>query len=203
MRSATNESRDRRLFERTAAARLQIDIQTQGKADNMNRQILVNTLSEIRFLRGVTARHLEELANIARIEEYQEGEVLFHEGQQVESVYLLVNGEVALEISASGIRPQHVLSVGAGESLGWSALLGRRRRTATAKATESTTVIRMDGQQLTDLCQQNPRLGYEIMRQTAAALADRLNAMRLRFLGVYRLQPAGFTCGTEEEIGVD
>lgn len=169
----------------------------------MNQQVLIHTLSEIRFLRGVTARHLEELARLIRIEEYQEGEVLFNEGQQVESVYLLIQGEVALEISASGIRPQHVLSVGAGESLGWSALLGRRRRTATAKATEPTTVIRIEGEQLTALCQQNPRLGYEIMRQTAAALADRLNAMRLRFLGVYRLQPAGFTCGMDEEIGVD
>jgi CRP-like cAMP-binding protein len=169
----------------------------------MNQEILVHTLSEIRFLRGVTARHLEELAGIARIEEYEEGDVLFTEGQQVESVYLLISGEVALEISASGIRPQHVLTVGRGESLGWSALLGRRRRTATAKATEPTTLIRIDGQQLTDLCQHNPRLGYEIMRQTAAALADRLNAMRLRFLGVYRLQPAGFTCTGDEEFGGD
>jgi CRP/FNR family transcriptional regulator, cyclic AMP receptor protein len=168
----------------------------------MNQQILLDTISGIRFLRGVTPRHIEELAKISHIEEYQEGDVLFAEGQPVESVYLLMTGEVALEISASGIRPQHVLTVGAGESLGWSALLGRRRRTATAKVTEATTLVRMDGQQLIDLCQQNPRLGYEIMRQTAAALADRLNAMRLRFLGVYRLQPAGFTCGAEE-IGVD
>jgi CRP-like cAMP-binding protein len=169
----------------------------------MNREILVNTLSDTRFLRGVAGRHLEELANIARVEEYQEGKVLFTEGQQVEGVYLLISGEVALEISASGIRPQHVLTIRRGESLGWSALLGRRRRTATARASEPTTVIRIDGQQLIDLCQHNPRLGYEIMRQTAAALADRLNAMRLRFLGVYRLQPAGFTCTGDEEFGGD
>jgi|SRR3989304_2000947 len=168
----------------------------------MNSQILVETLSAIRFLRGVTQQHLEDLARIARIEECEEGEVLFSEGQPVDSVYLMVYGEVALEISASGIRPQHVLTVGAGESLGWSALLGRRRRTATAKVTERACLVRIDGKELLELCQANPRLGFEIMRQTAAALADRLNAMRLRFLGVYRLQPAGFTCGSEE-YGVD
>jgi CRP-like cAMP-binding protein len=162
----------------------------------------VETLSDLRFLRGVTGKHLEELAGIARMEEYEEGDVLFSEGEAVENVYLLVRGEVALEISASGIRPQHVLTVGIGESLGWSALLGRRRRTATAKVTEPTIVLSLRGEDMLALCQSNPRLGFEIMRQTAAALADRLNAMRLRFLGVYRLQPAGFTCG-EEEIGVD
>jgi CRP-like cAMP-binding protein len=168
----------------------------------MNRQILVETLSAIRFLRGVSPQHLEDLARIARIEEFEEGEELFSEGQSVDGVYLVVHGNVALEISASGINPQHVLTVVAGESLGWSALLGRRRRTATAKATEPTRVIRINGQELLELCQENPRLGFEIMRQTAAALADRLNAMRLQFLGVYRLQPAGFTCSSEE-IGVD
>ena len=168
----------------------------------MNRQVFLETLSAIRFLRGVSHQHLEDLARIARIEECEEGEELFSEGQRVDSVYLLVHGEVALEISASGISPQHVLTVVAGESLGWSALLGRRRRMATAKVTEPTRVIRIDGNELLALCQENPRLGFEIMRQTAAALADRLNAMRLQFLGVYRLQPAGFTCGSEE-IGVD
>lgn len=168
----------------------------------MNTQILVETLGDTRFLRGVAPQHLEELAHIARIEECKEGEVLFSEGQPVEGVYLVVHGEVALEVSDSGIRPQHVITVGAGESLGWSALLGRQRRTATAKVTEPTCVIHIDGKKLRDLCQANPRLGFEVMRQTAAALANRLNAMRLRFLGVYRLQPAGFTCGAEE-IGVD
>jgi CRP/FNR family cyclic AMP-dependent transcriptional regulator len=168
----------------------------------MNRQILIETIGELRFLRGVTEKHLDELAGIAILEEYEEGDVLFAEGEAVDCVYLVVNGEVALEISASGIRPQHVLTVGSGESIGWSALLGRRRRTATAKVTERTTVLRMRGEELIGLCNNNPRLGYEIMRQTGIALADRLNAMRLRFLGVYRLQPAGFTCG-EEELGVD
>lgn len=168
----------------------------------MNRQILAKTLSAIRFLRGVSPQHLEGLAGIACIEEYGEGEVLFSEGDHVESVYLLVLGEVGLDICASGIRPQHVLTVVAGETLGWSALIGRRLRTATAKATEPTRVVRFSGQELLELCQKNPRLGFEIMRQTAAALADRLNAMRLQFLGVYRLQPAGFTCNLEE-FGVD
>jgi CRP/FNR family transcriptional regulator, cyclic AMP receptor protein len=168
----------------------------------MSNQILVETLSAIRFLRGVSRLHLEELAKIAQIEECEEGEMLFAEGDAVKNVYLLIHGEVALDISASGIRPQHVLTIGAGDSLGWSALLGRRRRMATAKVTEATRVVRIDGNELLELCQVNPRLGFEIMRQTAAGLADRLNAMCLQFLGVYRLQPAGFTCGAEE-IGVD
>ena len=168
----------------------------------MSRQVLMETLGSIRFFDGVAKKHLEDLVDIARVEEYEEGEILFEEGQPVDAVYLVVDGEVALEVSASGINPQHVLTVGTGESLGWSALMERRRRTATARATAPTTLVRINGEQLIELCERNPSFGFEIMRKTAAALARRLNAMRQRFLEVYRLQPASFTCGSEE-IGVD
>jgi len=45
----------------------------------MNRQILIETIGELRFLRGVTEKHLDELAGIAILEEYEEGDVLFAE----------------------------------------------------------------------------------------------------------------------------
>jgi CRP-like cAMP-binding protein len=163
---------------------------------------MVKTLANIRFLNGVAPKHLEDLVDIARVEEYEDGEVLFEEGQQVDDVFLIIQGEVALEVSASGLHPQHILTVGSGENLGWSTLLERRHRTATARVTAPTNVIRLDGRQLLALCESNPRLGFEIMRRTAACLATRLHAMRQRFLEVYRLQPASFTCGAEE-IGID
>lgn len=168
----------------------------------MSRQALVETLASLRFLDGVAPKHLEDLVDIARVEEFEEGEVLFEEGQPVDGVFLIVKGEIALEISASGLDPQQVLTVRNGESLGWTALLERRRRTATARVTAPTSVIRFDGQQLLELCDRNPSFGFEIMRRTAAGLATRLHAMRLRFLEVYRLQPESFTCGAEE-YGVD
>jgi hypothetical protein len=40
------------------------------------------------------------------------------------------------------------------------------------------------------------------MRATAVALADRLHAMRMRYLEVYRLQPNTFICEIAE-VGVD
>jgi len=168
----------------------------------MSRQVLMETLASIRFFSGVAQKHLEDLADIARVEEYEEGEVLFEEGQPVDDVFLIVQGEIALEVSALGISPQLLLTVGSGESLGWSTLLERRRRTATARVTSPTSVIRLDGRRLLELCESDPRFGFEIMRKTAAGLATRLHAMRQRFLEVYRLQPACFTCGAEE-YGID
>ncbi len=168
----------------------------------MSQHVLMDTLGNIRFLSGVAPTHLKALADVARVEEFEEGDVLFEEGQPVENVYLIVRGEIAVEVSASGLDRQQVFVVGPGESLGWSALLERQRRTATARVTVPATVIRIDGLQLLELCDRNPRLGFAIMRKTAVALAERLSAMRQRFWEVYRLQPASFTCGAEEP-GVD
>jgi CRP/FNR family transcriptional regulator, cyclic AMP receptor protein len=168
----------------------------------MNRQNLRNTLSKIRFLAGVEERDLEALADVVRLEEYDEGEVLFLEGAPADSVFLLIEGQVALDVNGSGVCPQRLLSVDAGESLGWSALMRRTHRFSTARATVPTRVFRISGEQMLAICDDHPRFGYQIMRATAAALADRLHAMRLRFLDVYRLQPASFICG-DIEIGVD
>jgi CRP/FNR family transcriptional regulator, cyclic AMP receptor protein len=168
----------------------------------MNNQVLVNTMGKTRFLQGVAEGDLANLADLGRLEEYNEGEVIFTEGDPVDSVYLVISGQVALDVQGSGVSPQLLLSVGPGESLGWSALMRRRQRVSTAKATARTRVIRFNGEQLLALCDSQPQFGYQIMRATAAALADRLHAMRLRFLDVYRLQPGNFICG-DIEIGVD
>jgi CRP-like cAMP-binding protein len=168
----------------------------------MSRQTLLATLSKTRFLQGVAEQDLDCLAGISRLEEYEEGEALFTEGDPVDSVFLVISGQVALEVNGSGVSPQHLLHVGPGDSLGWSALMRRQQRVSTAKANTETRVFRIDGEKLLALCDEHPRFGYQIMRATAAALAERLHAMRLRFLDVYRLQPGGFMPG-EVEIGVD
>lgn len=168
----------------------------------MDRRILLDTLRDARFLRGVATHYLEKLADIAHLDEFEEGDVIFREGESVEGVYVVTSGEVALEVSASGIDPQHVYTVASGDSLGWSALFDRSGRTATAVATAPTNVFRFSGDELLELCDENPNFGYAIMRQIAIALAERLQGMRARFIEVYRLQPTGFMCGPEE-VGVD
>ena len=168
----------------------------------MNRQILLDTLGKVRFLKGVSKQHLEALAEIARIEEFEEGDVLFSAGEPVDDVYLVIDGEVALEVSSSGVAPQQLLLLGAGQSIGWSALMHRTHRVATAKVVAPTRVFRIDGERLLALCEEHPRFGFQIMRVTAAGLANRLKALQLRFFEVYRLQPTGFICGAVE-VGVD
>jgi CRP-like cAMP-binding protein len=76
-------------------------------------------------------------------------------------------------------------TIGQGELLGWSPVLGLSNMTATARVLEPSTLVVLDAKQLVTLCEHNARFGYEFMRRTALALSHRLSATRLQLLDVF------------------
>jgi CRP/FNR family transcriptional regulator, cyclic AMP receptor protein len=57
--------------------------------------------------------------------------------------------------------------------------------TASARALTDVRVVALDARAVLDLCDQDPRFGFQFMRRTAAAIAARLSATRLQLLDVY------------------
>ena len=54
-----------------------------------------------------------------------------------------------------------------------------------ARATEMTLAFALDGKCLRGKCDDDPRLGYELLKRIAAIIADRLHSTRLQMLDVY------------------
>lgn len=154
----------------------------------MSKRLLVETLHSTRFLHDVSQEHLEQIANIAHLRDFDEFETVFREGDVAENVYLVVFGNVTLEICAPSVGCRRILTVGPGEILGWSALLEQSRLTATARTTETTRFVELNAALLLTLCEDNPSLGYEIMRRTTLALSKRLSATRMQLLDIYGSQ---------------
>ena len=154
----------------------------------MHNQQLMETLGEVRFLNDFSREHLEQLAKVAQLCDFAEFETIFPEGAIADSVYLVVSGNVSLEICAPGVGCKRILTVGPGEILGWSGLLEESRLTATARAMEPTQLVRIDSTQLLTLCEHNLRFGYELMRRAMLALAKRLSATRMQLLDVFGSQ---------------
>ena len=147
---------------------------------------LLSILRDIQFLHDLPDQYLEPLASIASLRDYQAGAIAFREGQKETRVYLIVNGVVALEFCTPGQGCKRFQTVGAGELLGWSPILGLNEVTATARVLEPSRLVVIEARQLAALCEHNPRFGYEFLRRTALALSQRLNATRLQLLDVYR-----------------
>src|SRR3972149_10342823 len=99
----------------------------------MSRNLLTQTLQEIHFLQDMAPDHLEQIANIAQIRDFDEYDVVFREGQPAKHMYLVMFGNVALEICSPGAGCKQILTVGPGELLGWSSLLEQSCYTARAR----------------------------------------------------------------------
>jgi len=142
-------------------------------------------LRRLRILEGLDEEHLSQLADVAEQVQFEEGEVIFREGDPATDVYLIVDGSVSLEVCAASVGCRRILTVTEGELLGWSPVLEQTRLSATARALEPTRAVRLNGKQVLAQCEHNPRFGFEFMRRAALALANRLNATRLQLLNVY------------------
>ena len=95
---------------------------------------LLDSLDKLNFCKGLSQDHLSRLVRAGTIKEYKTGDRLFFEGQRSADVYLLLEGQVVLETAMPGLEPMQFQTVGDGELLGWSPLLGLGLMTSTACA---------------------------------------------------------------------
>ena len=142
-------------------------------------------LRRIGLDRDLGASDLAQLAGLAKQQLLRQGTVLFREGQYHAWLYWIVNGVVSLEMTPSHAGPKAVLTVGSGDLLAWSALVGNQRMTTTAIAATDSYLIGFPSDPLRDLCDQNHEIGYRLMQAIAEALSRRLVATRLQLLDVF------------------
>lgn len=146
---------------------------------------VMQALYEHSFVVGLPPHVLAEIARLVARREFGAGEAIFREGANCDELFLIAAGLVALDVQISGRGPVRILTIGQGELLGWSALLGSGPMTATATALEPTAAFAIPGSHLRSLCEQNHEVGYRIMQQTASTLAQRLTATRMQLLDLF------------------
>jgi CRP/FNR family transcriptional regulator, cyclic AMP receptor protein len=146
---------------------------------------LITTLRGISFLHDIDPDHLEQIASIAEICVFDANDILFHEGEFAEYVYLVVTGKIVLELCPSTMYEKHLLSVGPGEMLGWSSFVEQRNYASTGVVVAPTQLVRIEGKRLRAICDNNPEFGYDFMHRIMQALAKRLTTTWSQLANVY------------------
>jgi CRP-like cAMP-binding protein len=144
--------------------------------------VSMDKVESLIFCEGLAKEYLERLVSLGKVRHFAAGTYLFHEGQHGEHVFLLGEGLVGLEVSLPGHGPQRVQTVGPGELIGWSPLLGLGWMTASAVALAPCRVLALEASRVRELIDEGPRFGVELMRWLAVTLARRLNATRMQML---------------------
>ena len=142
-------------------------------------------LSTLAFSRNLSEKALTRLAEISTRNVYPAGSVIFKEGDSHLHLHVVVEGRVALDMHVPTRGDVRILSLGSGELLGWSPILGDNTMSATATCLKDTETVAISAAPLVELCESDPEVGYQVMRQIVVAMSERLVATRLQLLDLF------------------
>jgi CRP/FNR family transcriptional regulator, cyclic AMP receptor protein len=146
-------------------------------------------LSENATLAALTPEHRAVIAGCAENRVFDPGEYAMREGDPADVFYVLRHGDVALETFAPQRGPMTLETLHDGDLLGWSWLIPPYRTMFDARSLGTTHAIAFDGACLRGKLEQDPALGYAIMRLFSAVIVERLQNTRLRLLDLYGTVP--------------
>ncbi len=159
---------------------------------------------ELHFLDGLASDARDRFLAVAERNDFPPG-VIFREGDQHERMHVVEIGLVQLSMHVPGRGSVPILTVGPGELLAWSAVIGAHEpvMTATAVAKEATRTRSITRVEFEQLCRSAPQTGLEIWKQISRSLSQRLVATRLQLLDLFAEQatpqtvPASFAGARE------
>jgi len=141
-------------------------------------RINTSMLEEQPFLRGMSSRQLELLAENSMGASFAMGEKILSEGDSANRFYLILEGFVELESRGLEGETARIQTVGTGDVLGWSWLFPPYYWHFDARAATPVKTIFFYGTRLRELCEENHDLGYELMMRVSGIIIKRLQAAR-------------------------
>jgi len=142
-------------------------------------------LQDVPFFAALAPEELELVAGCASNVHFDENEVLFREGEQADTFYLVRHGVIAIEMFVPGRGTTTIETIEAGEIVGWSWLFPPYRWHFDARALVPVRATSFDGACIRGKCDASPALGYGLMSRVSQVLIERLQWTRLRLLDVY------------------
>jgi CRP/FNR family transcriptional regulator, cyclic AMP receptor protein len=123
-------------------------------------------------------RELQEVAHVAVPRRWERGEMIFREGDEGDTCYLVRSGAVLLTREHQDGRMVALAELRAGGLFGELAMFRGERRSATAEAIEPTSAVALLAGDVQRLVRRNPDLALKLL----AALAERVSLTTERLL---------------------
>jgi len=150
------------------------------------------------FFAGLDNDEIITVAKLAEEWKVEAGTYIFHEDDQLEVFYLLLEGAVSIVIEvpdrdvkqplseqlAGEIKTKDITvsTIGNGEVFGWPGLIPPHVANASAKALTDCRVVAFDCEDLLETFEENPRFGYKLTLRAAQVMRERLRDMRIESL---------------------
>lgn len=130
------------------------------------------------FLADLDSDSLDALSKFAMERIFENGTLIFEQGDTASRFYLINSGNVLVSSEARSGEKVEIEMLGAGDVLGWSWLFEPFQWQFDAQAVGETETIFFYATPLLAYLEENPALGYELMRRVAAITIRRLQKTR-------------------------
>lgn len=136
----------------------------------------VNLLSKIPLFSSLPSEELDNLLTLLDTKNMQDKEILFHEGDTGENLYVVLHGELEILKVESGVDELVLNVLREGEYLGeMGLLLPGGHRTASVRARGDATVLSMSRAQFFEMTRRYPEVSNAMVR----VLSQRLDATNI------------------------
>lgn len=148
-----------------------------------------NALKQADIFYQFTPEQIELVANLCQERYFHAPDIIFPEGSHSNELYIIVHGEVDIMVNPGQVSTHPgdthqavtIATLRRGQNFGEVALVDQGVRSATARAAQTPTrLLIIPREQLIQLCDTYPDLGYRLMHNLAADLALKIRSTDLR-----------------------
>ncbi|HEX7318733.1 MAG TPA: cyclic nucleotide-binding domain-containing protein [bacterium] len=137
-----------------------------------------NCVKELKMFGELKDFEWEELAKLVIEKDFEDGDIIFNQGDESTELYILLKGAVDLQIKlAPQLGETTIYPVKLSEIFGEFAFLNPSPRSATARCMKRTTVGVIDKKAFDDLCKSFPNIGIGFYKYVTRQLIERLRRM--------------------------
>lgn len=155
---------------------------TDGATDITEEQIMLSKVEKVIFLKQVplfetlSVQQLQIMAGICEEVIFEKDDVLFEQGTVGDAMYIIVNGQVAVDWRSARGAVTRLATRGVYDSVGEMSLFDAEPRSATLVALKDTLTLRLNGDPLTRLARKYPDIALALV----AVLSQRLREASTR-----------------------
>lgn len=163
-------SEEMALYDPTMVHTFDMFMKTSGLAQSFTPQQLeamADSLNKIEIFRNVSLADLENLGRAIKVTPFNDGDMLFDQGDEGDAMYMVEAGAIAIYSVDSQGREQFIRSFGPGSVVGDFAVLDGQPRSARARASGPLKALVLQRQLFKTFIQSRPQVILAVMKVLA------------------------------------
>jgi len=142
-------------------------------------------IADQKIFRNLTTEQQQILDRHSTLIAFKTGQYLAKEGDQADEFYMLIQGNLAIELHTAPVGERTLLTLMPGDLAGWSWIFPPYCWVFGLKTRSDGEAIQFDAVALREQCDNDPAFGYALMRLFMQVMCERLKSTRIQLLDIY------------------